>query len=455
MDSDRSEQLGEGRIPSLLLRFSAPAIVGAVAQAMYNVIDTIFVGRAIGIDGIAATTVALPPMVIVLAFGMLVGFGAAALISIRLGERKKAVAEQILGNAATLLIAVALAVTAVGLLFLDDILVLFGASQNILPLARDYLRIILWGTIFQTVLFGLNAAIRGEGNPRIAMLSMLISVLLNVVLAPIFIFWFRWGMQGAALATVVSQAVSAVWVVAYFFSGASVLKFHLRNLWPNGRICANILAVGSPAFAMTLANGILHSILNRQLGIYGGDLAISVWGIIFRTLMMVFMPMVGLNQGAQPIIGYNFGARRFDRVKKTLETAILAATGFAVCGFVAAMCFPGPLIRLFAHNDQEPLALGVHAIRIAAMMLPVVGAQIIGSGYFQAVGKARQAMILMLSRQVILLIPAVMILPRYFGLDGVWASLPTADFGAFVWTSVWLFIELRHLRDKHLATAGT
>jgi Na+-driven multidrug efflux pump len=203
---------------------------------------------------------------------------------------------------------------------------------------------------------------------------------------------------------------------------------------------------------MTMANAMLHCILNRQLGAYGGDLAISVWGIIFRTLMMIFMPMVGLNQGAQPIIGYNYGALRFDRVKKALETAILAATGFGILGFLASMLFPVQLIRLFAHDNQDPIALGVHAIRIAAMMLPVVGCQIIGAGYFQAVGKAKQAMILMLSRQVILLIPAVMILPRFFGLDGVWAALPTADFGSFLWTSVWLLFELRHLRDKHLET---
>jgi Na+-driven multidrug efflux pump len=171
-------------------------------------------------------------------------------------------------------------------------------------------------------------------------------------------------------------------------------------------------------------------------------------------LMMIFMPIIGLNQGAQPIIGYNYGAHRFDRVKKTLEMAILAATGFAFFGFVAAMLFPGQLIRLFAHDDQAPIALGVHAMRIAAMMLPVVGSQIVGSGYFQAVGKAKQAMVLMLSRQVILLIPAVIVLPKFFGLDGVWASLPTADFGAFVWTSVWLLVELRRLRDKHLSTTS-
>ncbi len=260
-------------MPGLLLKFSAPAIVGTVAQALYNVIDTVFVGRALGKDGIAGTTVALPPMVIVLAFGMLVGFGAAALISIRLGERNKAEAEKILSNATVLLVVVSLAITVFGLLFLDDILTLFGASVQVLPLARDYLKIILLGTIFQTVLFGLNAVIRGEGNPRIAMLSMLISVLMNLVLAPLFIFQFRWGMRGAALATVVSQAASAVWVVAYFACGASVLKFRASNWRLDRRICANILRVGSPAFAMTLANGILHSILIRQLG------AAAIWTI--------------------------------------------------------------------------------------------------------------------------------------------------------------------------------
>ena len=456
MDSDRSEQLGQGSIPSLLLRFSAPAIVGTMAQALYNVIDTFFVGRAIGIDGIAGTTVALPPMVIVLAFGMLVGFGAAALISIRLGERRNAEAEQILGNATVLLVVVSLAITVFGLLFLDNILVFFQASPRVLPLAHDYLKIILVGTIFQTILFGLNAAIRGEGNPRIAMLSMLISVAMNAILAPLFIFWLHWGMQGAALATVIAQAVSAVWVLAYFLGGSSVLKLRVRNLRPDGRICAKIIAVGSPAFAMTLANGVLHSILIRQLAYYGGDLAISVWGIIFRSLMMIFMPMIGLNQGAQPIIGYNHGAHRFDRVKKTLESAILAATAIASLGFLVSMLFPGQVIRLFARNDHDLhalIALGVHAMRVASLMLPVVGFQIVGAGYFQAVGKAPQAMLLMLSRQVILLIPAVLILPRFFGLDGVWASLPTADFGAFTWTAVCLLLELRHLRDKHLAAA--
>jgi putative MATE family efflux protein len=452
MDSDRSEQLGQGSVVGLLLRFSAPAIVGAVAQALYQIIDTVFVGQAIGNDGIAGTTVALPTMIGVVAFGMLVGIGAAALISIRLGERRKNEAEAILGSALFLLIVASVVITTFGLYFLDDILVACHASKVVLPLARSYLRIILIGTIFQNILFGLNAAIRGEGNPRIAMLSMLISVLLNLILAPIFIFWFHGGMAGAALATVIAQGVSAIWVVAYFFSGSSVLKFHAKNLWPNWGRCLAIMKVGSPAFAMMLANAVLQIAFAWQLGKYGGDTAISVWGIIYRVLMLVFMPIVGLNQGAQPIIGYNYGARQFDRVKRTLETAILAATAVTTCGFVVSMLFPTQLVHLFAEDAHDLIPLGPHAMRICTIMLPIVGFQVVSTSYFQAVGKSRQAMILMLSRQVILLIPAVMILPYFFGLDGVWASLPTADFCSFAWTGICLIVELRHLRDQHEAT---
>jgi len=429
-----------------------PAIIGMMAQALYNIVDRIFVGQALGVDGIAGVTVAFPFMLVMLAVGMLIGFGATALISIRLGERRKDEAERTLGNAVVLLVIAALVTTTVGLLFLAPILVLFGASKTVLPYAQDYLRIIVFGSVFQTVGFGLNAVIRGEGNPRIAMLSMLISVLLNAILSPIFIFGFSWGMKGAALGTVISQAVSAVWVLAYFLVGTSVLKFRVGNLRLNWSICSGILVVGSPAFAMQLAGSVLHSILNNQLRVYGGDLAISVMGIIYAVVMMVAMPIFGLNQGAQRLIGYNYGARRFDRVKKTLETTILVATGFTLLGFVVSMAFPTQIIRLFDRDNPALVALGTHAIRIAVAMLPIVGFQIVSSSYFQAVGKPKHAMFLMLSRQVLVLIPAILILPRFFGLDGVWAAMPVADFIASALTGVFLLTELRRLKDKHLTT---
>jgi putative MATE family efflux protein len=449
-DMDRSAQLGQASIPRLLLRFSLPAIVGMMAQASYYLIDRIFVGHALGSDGIAGTTVAFPFMLIVLAFGMLIGFGGTALISIRLGEGRRTEAEKVLGNAAVLLVAASAFITAAGLLWLNPILVIFGASKTVLPYARDYLQIIVLGTVFQMLAFGLNAAIRGEGNPKIAMLSMLISVVLNLILAPIFIFRLCWGMQGAALATVISQAVAAVWVVSYFLSGTSVLRFHLPNLRLKRGLCRQIIVFGSPPFAMQLAASVLQSVLNHQLGVFGGDLAISVMGILYTMFMMVGMPIFGINQGAQPIIGYNYGAERFDRVKKTLELAILAATGIALAGFGVMMLFPAQVIRLFNDKDQALLALGTHAIRLSTIMLPVVGFQIVSASYFQAIGKPKTAMLLMLSRQVLLLIPAALVLPFFFGLDGVWAALPMSDFGASLLTGICLLVELQELKANHL-----
>jgi putative MATE family efflux protein len=451
MDLDRSAQLGHGGVLSLLVKFSAPAIVGMMAQALYNFIDALFVGRAMGDDAIAAIGVAFPFMLIVLAFGMLIGFGATAQISIRLGQQRKAEAERILGNAAVLLVLASVAITILGLLFVDRILGLFGATPTILPYAHDYLKIIILGSIFQTVGFGLNAAIRGEGNPRIAMLSMLISVVLNAILAPIFIFGFHWGMQGAALATVLSQAVSAVWVVAYFLSGTSVLRFHARHLLLSWPVCVGICVIGSPLCAMQLAACVLQAILNRQLGLYGGVPAIAVMAIIYRIFMLIAMPIFGLNQGAQPIIGYNYGAGRFDRVKKTLETAILVATALTTFGFAVMMLFPAQVIRLFVPRDAALVALGTHAIHIATLMLPMVGFQIVSASYFQAVGKPKEAMLLSLSRQVFFLIPAVLVLPSFFGLNGVWASIPVADLCASVLTGVCLLLELRHLGQRQSA----
>ena len=446
---DRSRRLGEGSIPRLLLTFSAPAIVGMVAQAVYNVVDRIFIGQAVGPLGIAGATVSFPFMLIVMAFGMLIGFGATALVSIRLGEQKKSEAEQVLGNALVLLVAVALLLTTVGLVFLDPILRMFGASEEVLPLARDYLQIIVLGTVIQCVAFGLNAVIRGEGNPRIAMVTMLIGALLNTILDPIFLFGFGWGMRGAATATVLSQAVSAIWVLGHFLSGRSVLTLHARNLrlrWP---VCTSIVTIGSAMFAMQIAASVVNGVLNNQLRLHGGDLAISAMGIVHAVAFFIAMPIFGINQGAQPIMGYNYGALRFDRVKKTLQTAILFATTICVSGFVVVMLFPSQVIWLFNREDEALMRVGTHAIQVCLLMFPIVGFQIVSTSYFQAVGKPKQAMLLGLSRQVLLLIPAIMILPRYFGLNGIWMALPAADLGSSIWTGIWLFLELRHLRRRH------
>ncbi len=448
---DRSNRLGEASIPRLLATFSLPAIVGMLAQAIYAVVDRVFVGHAFGPSGIAGITVSFPFMLVILAFGMLVGFGATAIVSIRLGQQKKEEAEAVLGNAVLLLAVVSVVLTATGLAFLDPLLRLFGASDRVLPFGRDYLQIIVLGTVFQVGGFGLNAVIRGEGNPRVAMLTLLIGVILNVILAPLFIFGFGWGMRGAGLATVLSQAVSALWVLLYFTSGKSLLRLHAGNLRLSLPVCASILAIGSPPFLMQMAASVMNSLLNNQLWVYGGDVAISVMGVIYAVAMMVFMPIFGITQGAQPIVGYNYGARQFGRVKRTWQLAVLAATAIAVAGFLVMMFFPAQVIGLFAPGDEELLAVGCRAMRLAVIVLPVVGFQIVSASYFQAVGKPKQATLLMLSRQVLLLIPAVLILPGFLGLDGVWLALPLSDLLASLITGTCILFELRHLNGGHEA----
>jgi putative MATE family efflux protein len=449
MSNDRSARLASGRIPALLLSFSAPAIVGMLAQAAYNLIDRVFVGHALGHNGIAGTTVTMPCMLILMGFGMLVGFGGGALVSIRLGEQRRDEAERVLAHVLMLLVAISAVLTVLGLVWLDPILRVCQASPVVLPYAHDYLQMIVLGTVFQVVGFGMNAIIRGEGNPKTAMFTLLIGVLLNAILAPLFIFTFQWGMRGAGLATVIAQAVSALWVISYFFSGRSLLRVRARYLKIDWPLTGKIMAIGSPPFAMQIAASVMNILLNHQLHRFGGDLAISVMGIIYTVVLMICMPIFGLNQGAQPIIGYNYGAQQFDRVKQALLTAILAATATTTVGFFLAMVFPAGLIRIFDPRDSALLELGQHAIRISTAMLPMVGFQIVSAGYFQAVGKPKHAMLLMLSRQVLILIPAVTILPSLFGLNGVWLAMPTSDLLSSLLTAAWLAFELRHLDRSH------
>ena len=443
-------QLGEEKVLKLLLRFSIPAIIGMLVNALYNVVDRIFIGNGVGSLGIAGITIGFPIMLVIMACAMLVGIGSTSLISIKLGEQKKDEAELIMGNGMILLILISLLITIPGLLFLNPLLKLFGASDLVLPYANDYLRIILLGTVFQSIGFGMNNFIRAEGNPRIAMFTMLIGAILNTILDPIFIFVFQWGIKGAALATILSQAVSAVWVLYYFLGGRSHLKIHVKNLRLNLSIVRRIAAIGSPPFAMQLAASVLSIIMNRSLNFYGGDVAISGMGVINSIAMMILMPIFGINQGVQPIIGYNYGAKKFDRVKTALKLGIIGATAVVVVGFIITRLFPQQIIAVFNKEDRELINFGTEAIRIFLIFLPIIGFQIVGANYFQAVGKPKQAMILSLSRQVLLLIPALLILPRFYGLKGVLMAGPLADFGSSILTGIWLYVEIKSLGKRHL-----
>ncbi len=448
---DRAERLGKGEILPLLLSFSIPAIVGMLVQALYNVVDRIFVGNGVGPLGLAGLAVVYPVMLIQLAFGMLIGFGATSLISIRLGEERYRDAEQILSNAFSMLVLISLVLTISGILFLDPLIRLLGASEAVVPYARDYLSIILYGSIFQALGFGLNHMIRAQGNPKMAMATMLIGAITNTILDPIFIFWFGWGVKGAAAATVISQMISAAWVLSYFLRGKSQLPLNLRQAykisWP---VVGQIVSIGFAPFAMQLAASLQNLILNQSLALYGGDLAISAMGIVFSVNTLFLMPIFGINQGSQPIIGFNYGAKQFERVKKTLFYAIIGATGVVTLGFLATRFIPELLVSMFGRQDTELMELGVRTMKTVMLLFPIIGVQIVGSSYFQAVGKPKKSALLSLSRQVLLLIPLLLILPRFWGLLGVFLAFPFSDAGSTVLTTVLLKRELASLDELEL-----
>jgi putative MATE family efflux protein len=452
---DRSKQLGEEKVSKLLLKFSIPAIIGMLVNALYNVVDRIFIGNGVGPLGIAGLTIGFPIMLIIMAFAMLIGIGANSLISIRLGEQRKEEAELILGNAMVMLIGVALIISITGLAFLEPLLKVFGASEAVLPYSKDYLSIILLGTVAQTTGFGMNNFIRAEGSPRTAMLTMLIGAILNTILDPIFIFIFKWGVKGAAIATVISHIASATWVLYHFIGGRSTLKVHMKNLKLNWRIVRKIVTLGTAPFLMQIAASLLNTILNKSLRIYGGDIAVSGMGVVSSLSTLILMPIFGINQGAQPIIGYNYGAKKYHRVRKTLKLAIIAATTISCIGFIVTRLFPEQLVSLFNREDKNLIDFGSMAISIFMAFLPIIGFQIVSSNYFQAIGKPKHSAFLSLSRQILVLIPALLILPRFFGLRGVLMAGPTADLISSIITGIFIFRELSHLGARHGETQGS
>lgn len=363
------------------------------------------------------------------------------------GEGKGDEAEKIIGNALALFLIVGITLSVVGIIFLEPILIFFGASPNVLPYAADYMKIILAGSIFFAIGTGINNFIRAEGNPRIAMNTMLIGAVTNIVLDYIFIFVFHWGIKGAAGATIVSYAISSIWVLYYFLSGNSKLKIRSKNLKLNKVIVKGIVVVGFPTFVLQATSSIQQLILNRSLALYGGDLALAVIGIIMSITTFLIMPAMGISQGAQPIIGFNYGAKKFDRVKETLKLSIISSTAIVTIGFIISKIWPSQLISLF-NSNPELIELGTHAMGIFFKFIPLVGLQMISSSYFQAVGKPNQSTLLALSRQIIIFIPLLVVLPRMWGLEGIWWSAPFSDLGAFVITGLWLWFEVKDLNKS-------
>ncbi|MEJ8553005.1 MATE family efflux transporter [Tepidibacter sp. Z1-5] len=444
----KQKRLGSENVGKLLMEFSVPAIIGMLINVLYNIVDRIFIGKGVGAIAISAVGLTLPFSTIIMAFGMLAGIGGAALISIRLGEGKHDEAEKILGNTFVLLSIISILVTVVGIGFLDPLLRIFGASEITFGYAKDYIIIILVGAVFNAVGFGLNASIRSDGSPKTAMITNLIGAITNIILDYVFIMKMDMGIKGAAIATVIGQTLNTIWVLRYFMIGnSSSMKLKVKNMKLDINIVKGIFAIGMSPFLIQIAASVVNVLANNTLKANGGDYAIGAMSILISITMIFLMPVFGITQGAQPILGYNYGAVKIDRVKKCLMLAICSASTLCIIGFVFVEVFPSFMISIFS-DDENILMIGTRGLQIFLCMIPVIGFQIVVSNFFQAIGKAKISIILSLSRQVIILIPMLIILPKLFGLKGVWIAYPISDFLSSLITLVFLIKELKAMSAK-------
>lgn len=437
----KANPLGYEKIPKLLYKFSVPAIIGMTVNALYNVVDRIFIGNSadLGANGLAAITISFPAMIIMMSIGILFGMGGATVFSINLGKGDIKTADKSLSNATTLLLIFGLAITIIGQLFLDNILISLGASETILPYAREYMRIIFIGTLFQVVGMGMNNFLRADGKPKLSMITMFLGAGINIVLDPIFIYGLNMGMQGAAFATIISQFISMVWGLYHFTNKKAVHRIQIKNMKIDSKLALKITSLGMPGFLVQISGSVLSMILNASLLTYGGDLAVSGMGIVNSIQTLLLLPVVGLNQGLQPIVSFNYGANKIERVKEAVILGIKAATVISTFGFLISQFIPSLLVSMF---NREPalLTFGTHALRAWFMLVFIAGFQIIAANFFQAIGKPKIAMFLTLTRQVIFLIPAILVFSKLWGLNGVLYSAPFADISAATVTAV-LFIN--------------
>lgn len=444
---ETQNELGTQSIIKLLIKFSIPAIVGMIVNMLYNVVDRIYIGNIPDVGGLAITGVGItmPVTQIITGFGMLLGIGTCANISLSLGRGKKDEAQKILGNGFTGIVITSILIAVLGNLFAEQILMLFGASEQTLTYALAYMRPLFWGTIFNIFTFSLNNSIRSDGNPQISMYTMIIGATINIILDPIFIFGLGLGIQGAAYATVISQFVAGSWVLFYFTkSKKSSIKLTRETIKLDTTIMKQILIVGMAPFCMQLTNSIVSVISNKSLMTYGGDLAIGAMAIISSISSIFVMPLFGINQGAQPIIGYNYGAKSFDRVKQTYKYSLIAALVILFVSTTFIQVFPHVVISMF-NNDPELTGITISGMKVFLFAIPLVGVQMTASNYYQAVGKSKKAMIISLSRQIIIFIPALLILSNMLGLKGVWLAGPVADCLSVIVASIAIYLEMRSL----------
>ena len=424
----RTTELGTAPVHSLLWKYALPAIIAMTATSLYNIVDSIYIGHGCGALALGALTVAKPFMDICAAFGSLVGVGASSLLAIYLGQKDYDRANRVLGNVIVMNIILSAIVMVVGLIWLDPILMAFGASEDTLLYAREYMEIILYGNILTHIYFGLNAMLRSAGHPRFSMVATIVAVTINIILDPIFIFGLDMGVRGAALATVISQAVAVVWQLTKFMDKNELVRFH-RGIWRlNRHITTRALAIGMSPFLYNIAHCFVVIIINNQLKTFGGDMAIASYGVINRLTFVFAMMVMGLNQGMQPISGYNYGAKQYDRMLKSFYLTCAYATGVMAIIFILGECFPRVVTEVFTH-DPVLIDLTIKPMRIICSTMLIIGFQMVTGNLFTSIGKAGKAIFLSLTRQVLYLIPLVLWMPTIFAepIDGVWWSIPVSD----------------------------
>lgn len=435
-------ELGTKPVGKLLMQYAIPAIIAMTASSLYNMVDSIFIGQGVGAMAISGLAITFPFMNLSAAFGAAIGLGASTLMSVKLGQKDYRTAENILGNTITLNIIIGVTFGVVCLMFLDPILRFFGASDQTIVYARDYMEIILLGNAITHLYFGMNSALRSASKPRHAMYATMFTVVLNTILDPLFIWTFGLGIRGAAYATVLSQLVALIWQFWIFSNPKELIRLKRGIYSLRGDLVKNIIGIGISPFSMNVCACMVVIFINNQLVRFGGDMSVGAYGIANRIVFIFLMFVMGINQGMQPIAGYNYGAQKLDRMMQVVKLSIIAATVIMILGWFLAMLAPRQCVSLFS-TDQHLIDTTVHGMRIMMVMLPIVGYQMVITNFFQCIGKVKISIFLSLSRQLLFLLPALALLPIWFGLDGVWLAQPVSDLIASVVTA-WIMIVYMH-----------
>lgn len=439
--------LGTEKVGKLLMQYAIPAIIAMTASSLYNITDSIFIGHGVGALAISGLAITFPLMNLAAAFGSLVGVGASTLMSLRLGQKDYKTANKILGNVFVLNLILGLTYTVLVLSFLDPILYFFGASESTLPYAHQYMMVILLGNVITHMYLGLNAMLRSTGRPQKAMYATLVSVLINIVLNPLFIFVFKWGIQGSAFATVISQTAMLVWQINIFSNKNHFIHLKKGIFKLERKIVLDSMAIGLSPFLMNAASCLIIVVINQGLIHYGGDLAVGAYGIVNRVIFLFVMIVMGFNQGMQPIAGYNYGAGQYKRVTEVLKKTIFMATCVMTIGFLIGELFPQAVAAIFT-TDKELIDIASKGLRIVLIFFPIVGFQMVSGNFFLSIGMAGKAIFQSLTRQLLFLLPCLLILPGFLGVKGVWMSIPVADLASCLVAAWMLFAQFRKFR-KH------